>query len=79
MFSTAQGKFRRNSKCSASSKAGFPAALAPAFCNLFTVTRLYTFDGLKQIEVEELPAGDIGLIAATSKGKLLYRHEAMKK
>ena len=29
----------------------------------FTVTQLYTYDGLKQVDVEELFAGDIGVIA----------------
>ncbi len=33
----------------------------------FNVTRLYTFEGLKQTEVGELIAGDIGLVAGTGK------------
>jgi GTP-binding protein len=33
----------------------------------FTVTKVYRFEGLKQTEVEELVAGDIGVIAGTEK------------
>ena len=29
----------------------------------FVATKIYTYDGLKQVEVEELQAGDIGLVA----------------
>ncbi len=29
----------------------------------FTITQVYTYEGLKQVEVEELTAGDIGVIA----------------
>ena len=31
----------------------------------FTASRVYTFEGLKQVEVEKLEAGDIGLIAGS--------------
>ncbi len=31
----------------------------------FSVTRVYTFDGLKQVEVDELLAGDIGIVSGT--------------
>jgi GTP-binding protein len=31
----------------------------------FTVSRLYTYDGLRQVEAEELFAGDIGIVAGT--------------
>lgn len=33
----------------------------------FTVSQIYVFDGLKQKDVEELHAGDIGLLAGTEK------------
>ncbi|HMQ11577.1 MAG TPA: translational GTPase TypA [Oligoflexia bacterium] len=33
----------------------------------FTVTKLFTYQGLKQVDVEELQAGDIGIVAGTDK------------
>jgi len=36
----------------------------------FSVTQLYTYEGLKQTEVEELSAGDIGVIAGSEKSEI---------
>ncbi len=36
----------------------------------FTVTQLYTYDGLKQVEVNELLAGDIGVIAGSENAEI---------
>jgi GTP-binding protein len=36
----------------------------------FTCTKVFTYDGLKQVEVDELRAGDIGLIAGTNSAEI---------
>jgi GTP-binding protein len=36
----------------------------------FTATNVYTYDGLKQVEVNELTAGDIGVIAGTEAAEI---------
>ncbi len=36
----------------------------------FTITQLYTFEGLKQVEVNELGAGDIGVIAGSEAAEI---------
>lgn len=36
----------------------------------FAITRIYTFEGLEQTEVEELAAGDIGVIAGNEKTEI---------
>jgi GTP-binding protein len=45
-------------------RAGVDANGAPKNEN-FTVSQVYTYEGLKQVEVDQLSAGDIGVIAGT--------------
>ncbi len=42
---------------------GYNEAKKEKIVKQFTVTKLFAFQGLKQVEVEELKAGDIGIIA----------------
>lgn len=57
------GKLRRNQKIW---RAGVTLAGQP-MREGFTLPRLYTFEGLKQAEVEELSAGDIGVFPGSEK------------
>ncbi|MGK5088934.1 translational GTPase TypA [Bdellovibrionota bacterium FG-2] len=47
----------------------------------FNVSRVYTFEGLKQVEVEELVSGDIGMVAGSERteiGDTLTENDVMK-